>query len=158
MGGAWIINYNILSDEICTLNMVATTTPPFSVPVPHNPQSLYKKKPSDCLLVYRVCYDHQCTAVAVVSLLIVMIIGNNHLLDYNQVWYPALGKLLFRFNKLEMMSIRAQQLSQIIHCLTDTDIALECWWKKSLYFVFYCIFVCFCVRKHTSKSWYTLVK
>ena len=120
MGGAWIINYNILSDDICTLNMATTTTPPsFSVPVPHNPQSLYKKKPSDCLLVYRVCYDHQCTAVAVVSLLIVMIIGNNHLLDYNQVWYPALGKLLLRFNKLEMMSIRAQQLSQIIHCLTD---------------------------------------
>ena len=109
MGGAWIINYNILSDEICTLNMVATT-PPFSVPVPHNPQSLYKKKPSDCLLVYRVCYDHQCTAMALVSLLVVMIIGNNHLLDYNQVWYPALGKLLWRFNKLEMMSIRAQQL------------------------------------------------
>ena len=105
MGGAWII-YNILSDEICTLNMVATTTPPFSVPVPHNPQSLYKKKPSDCLLVYRVCYDHQCTAVAVVSLLIVMIIGNNHLLDYNQVWYPALGKLLLRLRFQDSINLK----------------------------------------------------
>ena len=150
-----------------TLNM-ATTTPPFSVPVPHNPQSLYKKKPSDCLLVYRVCYDHQCTAVAVVSLLIVMIIGNNHLLDYNQVWYPALGKLLLRLRFQDSINLKwwapehnnwLLLLSQIIHCLTDIKCydGMECWWKKSLYFVFvfFCIFlyfVCFCVRKHTSKS------
>ena len=119
-----------------------------------------RKKQSDCLPVYRVYYGHQCTAVAVVSLLIVMIIGNNHLLDYNQVWYPALGKLLWRFNKLEMMSTRAQQLITV----TEPDHSLPyryqmLWWDGMFMkkvFVFYCIFVCFCVRKHTSKSWYTL--
>ena len=91
----------------------------------------------------------QCTAVAVVSLLIVMIIGDNHLLDYNQVWYPALGKLLWRFNKLEMMSIRAQQLITV----TEPDHSLPyryqmLWWDGMLMkkvFVF-----CICILLYFS--------
>ena len=75
--------------------------------------------------------------VVVVSLLIVMIIGNNHLHDYNQVWYPALGKLLLRLRFQVSINLKwwASEhnnwlllLSQIIHYRYQM-----LWWDGMLY-------------------------
>ena len=101
---------------------------------------------SPCSTIHRLCtrksrvtasLSAEWSPVAVVSLLIVMIIGNNHLHDYNQVWYPALGKLLLRLRFQVSINLKwwASEhnnllllLSQIIHYRYQM-----LWWDGMLY-------------------------